>query len=38
MGWFFGFKLHIVLNDKGGFFDFVIIRANTNGRSPLKNE
>jgi hypothetical protein len=25
---FFCFKLHIVINDKGDIFDFVIIQAN----------
>jgi IS5 family transposase len=38
MGWFFGFKLHIVINDKGEIFDFVITRANIDDREPLKNK
>jgi hypothetical protein len=37
MGWFFGFKPHIVINDRGEIFDFVITRANTDDREPLKN-
>jgi hypothetical protein len=37
MGWFFGFKLHIVINDRGEIFDFVVTKANTDDREPLKN-
>lgn len=36
MGWFHGFKLHIVINDKGELLDFVIAQANEHDRSPLK--
>lgn len=36
MGWFYGFKLHIVINDKGELLDFVITRANEDDRVPLK--
>ena len=32
IGWFFGFKLHIVINDKGEILDFVISHANTDDR------
>ncbi|WP_189457709.1 IS982 family transposase, partial [Aquimarina muelleri] len=28
MGWFYGFKLHIIVNDKGELLDFVITQAN----------
>jgi len=38
MGWFFGFKLHIVINDKGEIINFVITQANVDDREPLKNE
>lgn len=38
MGWFFGFKLHIVINDRGEIFDFVITQANVDDREPLKNK
>jgi hypothetical protein len=38
MGWFFGFKLHIVINDRGEIFDFVITQANRDDREPLKNK
>jgi hypothetical protein len=28
IGWFFGFKLHIVINDKGEILDFLFTQAN----------
>jgi len=37
MGYFFGFKLHIVVNDQGEILDFVITPGNVDDRSPLKN-
>lgn len=37
MGYFFGFKLHIVINDKGELLNFVISPGNTDDRAPLKN-
>ncbi|WP_339659527.1 IS982 family transposase [uncultured Polaribacter sp.] len=38
MGWFYGFKLHIVINDKGELLDFVITQANVDDRAPLKED
>lgn len=38
MGWFYGFKLHIVLSDKGEIINFAITQANVDDREPLKNE
>lgn len=38
MGWFYGFKLHIIINDKGEILNFTITRANVDDRTPLKNE
>jgi hypothetical protein len=38
MGWFYGFKLHIVINDKGEILNFGITQANVDDREPLKNE
>jgi Transposase DDE domain len=38
MGWFYGFKLHIVINDKGEILNFAITQANVDDREPLKNE
>lgn len=25
MGWFFGFKLHLIINDKGKIFNFICL-------------
>ena len=38
VGWFFGFKLHIVINDKGEILDFVLSQAHVDDREPLKNK
>lgn len=38
IGWFHGFKLHIVINDKGEILTFAITQANVDDRQPLKNE
>ena len=38
MGWFHGFKLHIVINDKGEILKFCITQANVDDRELLKNE
>ncbi len=35
IGWFFGFKLHIIINDKGELLNFVITQANVDDRQPL---
>ncbi len=35
MGWFYGFKLHIIVNDKGELLEFVITQANVDDRAPL---
>lgn len=37
MGYFYGFKLHFVINDKGEILNFVITPGNTDDREPLKN-
>jgi hypothetical protein len=36
MGWFHGFKLHIVINDKGEILHFCITQINVDDREPLK--
>lgn len=36
MGFFYGFKLHIIVNDKGEILNFVITQANVDDRQPLK--
>lgn len=38
MGYFYGFKLHIVINDKGEIINFVITQGNVDDREPLKNK
>lgn len=38
MGWFYGFKLHLVINDKGEVLSFAITQANVDDREPLKNQ
>lgn len=35
MGWFYGFKLHLVCNDKGELLNFVITAGNVDDREPL---
>ena len=35
MGWFYGFKLHIAINDKGELLGFVITTGNMDDRAPL---
>ena len=37
MGYFYGFKLHFVINDKGEILNFVITPGNTDDREPLKD-
>lgn len=38
MGWFYGFKLHLIINEKGEILSFTITQANVDDREPLKNE
>jgi hypothetical protein len=38
MGWFYGFKLHLVINDQGELLSFAITQARVDDRQPLKNE
>ena len=38
MGWFHGFKLHIIINDKGEILNFTITQANVDDRTPLKKK
>ncbi|MDR3286094.1 MAG: IS982 family transposase [Prevotellaceae bacterium] len=37
MGWFYGFKLHLIVNDKGEILNFAITQANVDDREPLYN-
>ncbi|MGB1284537.1 MAG: IS982 family transposase [Polaribacter sp.] len=38
LGWFYGFKLHLICNDKGELVDFLITTGNTDDRQPLKDK
>lgn len=38
MGWYFGFKLHLVCNDKGEIIDFMLTPASVDDRFPLKQK
>ncbi len=38
IGFFYGFKLHIIINDKGEIINFMLTAANVDDRQPLKNE
>ena len=38
IGWFFGFKLHLIINDKGEILDFMLTQGNIDDREPLKNK
>ena len=35
MGWFYGFKLHLVVNDRGELLTFRLTPANVNDRQPV---
>lgn len=35
IGWFFGFKLHLVINDKGEFMAFKLTAGNVDDRKPV---
>jgi len=36
MGWFYGFKLHIIINEHGDLLSFCITKGNVDDRKPLK--
>jgi len=36
MGFFYGFKLHLIVNENGQIIDFQITQANVDDRTPLK--
>ena len=36
MGWFYGFKLHIIVNHCGELLSFKVTKGNTNDRIPVK--
>lgn len=35
LGWFYGFKLHLIINDKGEILDFIITPGNIDDCKPL---
>ena len=35
MGWFYGFKLHLIINDTGDLLDVVLTAGNVDDRKPL---
>ena len=37
MGWFYGFKLHLVINEKGEIIQWMLTPGNTDDREPLKD-
>lgn len=37
MGWFYGFKLHLIINDKGEIINFAITPGDVDDRQPLSN-
>lgn len=38
MGYFYGFKLHLVINERGELLNFVITQGNVDDRDPLKKK
>ena len=38
MGWFFGFKLHLICNEKGELLNFVFTPSDVDDRKPLEYE
>ena len=36
IGWFYGFKLHLITNDRGQIVNFMLTPGNTDDRKPLK--
>jgi hypothetical protein len=38
MGWFFGFKLHLICNEKGELLNFMVTPGDVDDRKPLENK
>ena len=38
MGWFFGFKLHLICNEKGELLSFIITPGDVDDRKPLDHK
>ncbi|MAT78374.1 hypothetical protein CMK14_24930 [Candidatus Poribacteria bacterium] len=37
LGWFFGFKLHLIVNQVGELLAFKVTTGNVNDRTPVKD-
>jgi Transposase DDE domain. len=37
-GWFYGFKLHLIINDKGEIIQFLLTQGHVDDRDPLKDK
>jgi len=35
MGWFYGFKLHLIINHKGELLSFIVTPGNVDDRKPV---
>ena len=38
MGWFYGFKLHLICNERGELLSFAFTKGNINDRKPLEDK
>lgn len=38
IGWFFGLKLHLIINDKDEILDFMLTQGNVDDMEPLKSD
>lgn len=38
MGWFYGFKLHLICNEKGELLNFMVTPGDVDDRKPLENK
>ena len=38
MGWFYGFKLHLVINNRGEIIQWKLTPGNVDDREPLKDK
>lgn len=38
MGWFYGFKLHLIYNEKGNLLNFIVTPGNVDDREPHCNK
>ncbi|WP_394349091.1 transposase [Candidatus Enterovibrio escicola] len=35
VGWFYGFKLHLIINDQGGIISVKVMTVNVEDRKPV---